>query len=350
MPMSPNASRISRQRCGGDAAFAMALAQRRHHALAHFRRGLAREGDRQDVARRDARLEQAHVAIDEHARLAGAGRGLERDVAQRIDRQPPRPRVRRLLRLERGVELEPHLLRHFDLSLLSLLWPSAHSAALASAPSVGPARMTAHRRERAHRAEVLGLGPRRVVAGGNGVERRDQPMPADGRQLVEASCRALRAAPPPAGPSNDRYIASLAGMSRPCVGRQRRAHAGAVDRQLQRQLAIGHVLGLVVDQPERAVAQQIDAIDLRAQADVADAPSSPVNVKAPSSSYSISRSRMLDAALRFHREHAIDDARADRGSEQPRALEPGFGGRQRSQRRPGDLFEQRAGLGHVARR
>ena len=35
--------------------------------------------------------------------------------------------------------------------------------------------------------------------------------------------------------------------------------------QLQRQLAVGHVFRLVVDQPEGAVAQQVDAIDLRAQ-------------------------------------------------------------------------------------
>ena len=76
----------------------MPLAQRRHDALTHFRRGLAGEGDRQDVARRHAGFEQPHVAIDQHARLAGARRGFERDVAQRIDRQPPRPRIGGLLR------------------------------------------------------------------------------------------------------------------------------------------------------------------------------------------------------------------------------------------------------------
>ena len=94
-----------------EAALAMTLPQRRHHPLAHFRRGLAREGDRQDVARRDAGFEQAHVAIDEHARLAGARRGLERDIAQRIDRQPPRPRIGGLLSSAR-VEIEPRLIRH----------------------------------------------------------------------------------------------------------------------------------------------------------------------------------------------------------------------------------------------
>ncbi len=112
---------------GGEPALAMTLPQRRHHALAHFRRGLAREGDRQDVARRHARFEQPHVAIDQHARLAGARRGLERDVAQRIDRQPPRPRVRGFLRLRRRVEIETVLIRPSGfcahLSFLCLLWP-----------------------------------------------------------------------------------------------------------------------------------------------------------------------------------------------------------------------------------
>ena len=74
----------------------MALPQRGHHALAHLGGGLAREGDRQDVARRHAGFEQPDVAIDEHARLAGAGRRFERDVAARIDREPPRARIGRL--------------------------------------------------------------------------------------------------------------------------------------------------------------------------------------------------------------------------------------------------------------
>ena len=108
----------------GNPAFAMPLAQRRHHPLAHFRRGLAREGDREDVARRHARFQQAHVAIDQHPRLAGAGGGFECDVAQRIDRQPPRARVRGFLRFDRrALKFKPRLLRHCPLSLLCLLWP-----------------------------------------------------------------------------------------------------------------------------------------------------------------------------------------------------------------------------------
>ena len=97
----------------GDAALAVALTQRRHHALAHFGRGLAREGDRQDVARRHAGFEQAHVAIDQHARLAGARRRFERDVAQRIDGQPPRARVRGFLRLDRGARTRNRIAQAF---------------------------------------------------------------------------------------------------------------------------------------------------------------------------------------------------------------------------------------------
>src|SRR5205809_610524 len=83
---------------------ALTLPQRRHHALPHFRGGLARKGDRENVARRDAGFEQTHVTIDEDARLAGAGRGLERDVTQRIDREASGALIRGLLeRLGRGI-------------------------------------------------------------------------------------------------------------------------------------------------------------------------------------------------------------------------------------------------------
>ena len=78
---------------GRDAAFAVTLPQRGHHALTHLGGGFASEGDGEDVARRHTSLEEAHVAIDEHARLARARGSFERDIAQRIHGQPPRPRV-----------------------------------------------------------------------------------------------------------------------------------------------------------------------------------------------------------------------------------------------------------------
>ena len=52
---------------------------------AHLGRGLAREGDREDVVGLDAGAQQVDVALDEHARLAGAGRRFEHDVLRRID-------------------------------------------------------------------------------------------------------------------------------------------------------------------------------------------------------------------------------------------------------------------------
>ena len=78
---------------GRDAAFAVTLPQRRHHALTHLGGGFASKGDGEDVARRHAGFEQAHVAIDEHARLARARGRFERDIAPRIHGQPPRPRI-----------------------------------------------------------------------------------------------------------------------------------------------------------------------------------------------------------------------------------------------------------------
>ena len=85
MAMSPVRSRSSRQRAARNLAACGRRAQRRQDALAHLGGRLAREGHRQDVRRIDAGPQQVDVAIDEHARLAGAGRGLERDVEARID-------------------------------------------------------------------------------------------------------------------------------------------------------------------------------------------------------------------------------------------------------------------------
>jgi len=64
----------------------------------------------------DPGFEEPDVAIDEHARLAGAGRRFERDVAERIDRQPARTRVRCFNRLDRRCpEIEPWLISHLCL-------------------------------------------------------------------------------------------------------------------------------------------------------------------------------------------------------------------------------------------
>ncbi len=71
---------------GIDPAFVGDPVQPREDAIAHLGSGLAGEGDRQDVARLDAGANQVDVAVDEHVRLARAGRGLEHDIQARVDR------------------------------------------------------------------------------------------------------------------------------------------------------------------------------------------------------------------------------------------------------------------------
>ena len=56
-----------------------------HDALAHFCRGLPREGDCQDVGRIDAALQQIDVARDEHRHLPRSRGGFKDDVVRRID-------------------------------------------------------------------------------------------------------------------------------------------------------------------------------------------------------------------------------------------------------------------------
>ena len=70
------------------------VAQARDDALPHFGRGLPRERDRENVVGGDAREQQIHVALDQHAGLPRAGRRLEDDVLRGIGRVTPRVRVR----------------------------------------------------------------------------------------------------------------------------------------------------------------------------------------------------------------------------------------------------------------
>ncbi len=66
------------------------LSKLAHDALAHFCRGLAREGNRQDVGGIDAALQQVDVARDEHRRLPRSRGGFKDDVVRRIDRKAAR--------------------------------------------------------------------------------------------------------------------------------------------------------------------------------------------------------------------------------------------------------------------
>ena len=82
------------------------------HAVAHLGGGLARERDRQDVPRIDARLDEPDVAVDEHARLARAGRRLEDDVVGRIDGEVARRLVGRTRRRRPPASIKQARLRH----------------------------------------------------------------------------------------------------------------------------------------------------------------------------------------------------------------------------------------------
>ena len=96
--MSVRFSRISRQSSGASVCSRWRRASSSQDALPHLGGGLARERDREDVARLHAGEQQPDVAIDQDARLAGAGRGFERDVAGRIDRERARLGVARARR------------------------------------------------------------------------------------------------------------------------------------------------------------------------------------------------------------------------------------------------------------
>ncbi len=72
---------------GLDAALVRGTPQRREDAIAHLRRGLARERDREDVPRLDTCADEIDIAIDQDPRLARACGGLEHDVAPRIYRR-----------------------------------------------------------------------------------------------------------------------------------------------------------------------------------------------------------------------------------------------------------------------
>ena len=83
--MSPSRSRSSRHRAASSSEVRLASRRRSTMRCAHFRGGLPREGDGENVIGIDAGEQEVDIALDEHARLAGAGRGLQHDVLRRID-------------------------------------------------------------------------------------------------------------------------------------------------------------------------------------------------------------------------------------------------------------------------
>ena len=89
--MSPRRSCRSRHRAEIELRQPARVAQALDDALAHLGGGLSRERDRENVVGIDAGAQQIDVAIDQDARLAGAGRRLEHDVLGR-DRRRTRAR------------------------------------------------------------------------------------------------------------------------------------------------------------------------------------------------------------------------------------------------------------------
>ena len=152
--------------------------------------------------------------------------------------------------------------------------------------------MTADGHERAHRAEILGLGPRRIVARRNRCRARrpaDVPPTSSG---LRTACRVLRAARPPEGPrtrdTSLRWQECRARASSPATCGRRRCRSAtatpAGDRA--RTSSCNRSAGT-----SRRSSRSTRSIFARSRTS-RTAPSSPVKVNAPSSSYSISRSRM----------------------------------------------------------
>ncbi len=75
--------------CGIERRCAARFFQALDDSLPHFGGRLAGEGDGQDVLGLDSSPQQVDVALDQHARLAGAGRSFEHDIPGWIDSGTP---------------------------------------------------------------------------------------------------------------------------------------------------------------------------------------------------------------------------------------------------------------------
>ena len=244
-------------------------------AIAHLGRGLARERDGQDVARIDAGLEQAHVPIDQHARLARPGRRLEHDVVARIDGEVARRLIGR-----RG-------------SRLAASSSAIKQARLRHRPrSDIPCGTRRRTRTTAHSAVRCGCGRKLAPP------RCARPSPANslglrghdrhrGVLLSPASRPSSRRSSP-----NARYIAADTGCGRPSRRSSDGLRAVRVHGDLDRGIQVRHAAELVVDDAQRPVAEHVDAVGLAADVDRRGSSRPPCtgNANAPFSSYSSSRS------------------------------------------------------------
>ena len=209
-----------RHSSGGMRLLAVAPRELVQDALPHLGRGLARERDREDVARLDAGEQQPDVAIDQHARLARPGRRLERDVARRIDRQRARLGIAQL-RADRRCRSRA--------AAAALI---ARHLSLCRRPSTISSRQTVRYGHGPHNDFFAGCGGKCPAAMRSSVVSSRSCASA----ITSSSVRpfAGRSGTTALSPSNERYIASASVHWPPRVARSdSRAHE-AVDRQLQR--------------------------------------------------------------------------------------------------------------------
>ena len=163
--------------------------------------------------------QQVEVAIDEHVRLAGAGRRLEHDVVRRIDRSVTRSRVGELSEKGSGgifadpSEIPPD--------------PFSRSSSNGSQLDVANVVLPAHGGVRAAGAHHGVGGRRRKLAAPNPVDGVEQPRLGIEQRRVPVSSRArasartadparTRCTPPGPAPSPARRSAADAAQCRPC--------------------------------------------------------------------------------------------------------------------------------------
>ena len=219
--MSPSRSLQVAPARGVELRQAARLLQPIDDALPHLGGGLAREGDREDVLGLDAGAQQVDVALDQHARLAGAGRRLEHDVLGEGSTAWSRAAV--------GQSRESGWIRFDSLALLRqvsnesdrrILAPSNGSLhgrrGSAGLLDIADVILAADRREAARLAAIHVVGRRRELAAldahrrcrPGAAARRRAPSPI-GRSRREQRHDAL------AVPLNARYAASPSVQRRP---------------------------------------------------------------------------------------------------------------------------------------
>ena len=223
-----------------------ATGQGRHeHAVAHLGGGLPRERDRQDVARIDAGVEQPYEPIDEHARLARAGRGLEHHVVARIDREVARRLIGR---------------RRLDGNGRVRLAGRDQTDSAASASKRYSLRQTPANEH--HWQSSKPARTRRKVAGLDVVNRlgkrggaRHDFRAGPGRILRQGRGQLV---------FGKGQIGGVANRMRAAVARlERLLRAVGVDSDLNRVL-VGRPTELVVDDAQRAIVEDVDAVGFAA--------------------------------------------------------------------------------------